>query len=104
MELIESGRADSEETDALLRELFSQCPEKPEALVLGCTHYPFASNSLRRVLGDSVALLDGGDGTARETRRRLEAANLLRCGEGELIIENSLGGDLLERSRELLEQ
>ena len=103
VELIESGRADSPETDALLQTLFSQCPQPLDALVLGCTHYPFAANSLRRVLGDSVALLDGGDGTARETRRRLEAAGLLRSGDGELIIENSLGGDLLDRSLELLE-
>ena len=103
VELIESGRADSPETDELLRRLFSQCPEKLDAVVLGCTHYPFAANSLRRVLGRDVSLLDGGDGTARETRRRLEAAGLLRTGAGELIMENSRGGDLLVRSRELLE-
>ena len=104
VELIESGKADSPETDELLRALFDACPEKLDAVVLGCTHYPFASNALRRVLGEAVALLDGGDGTARETRRRLAAADLLRSGEGELIMENSLGGELLERSRELLEK
>ena len=104
VELIESGRADSPETDDLLRRLFAQCPEKLDAVVLGCTHYPFAATSLRRVLGDGVALLDGGDGTARETRRRLEAAGLLRRGTGELIIENSRGGELLALSRKLLEQ
>ena len=104
VELIESGRADSPETDALLRSLFAQCPEKLNALVLGCTHYPLAANALRRVLGDGVALLDGGDGTARETRRRLEAAGLLRTGPGELIMENSRGGELLTLSRKLLEQ
>ena len=103
VELIESGMADSRQTDELLRGLFASCPEPLDALVLGCTHYPFASASLRRVLGDGVALLDGGDGTARETRRRLEAAGLLRCGEGQLTMENSRGGQLLERSRELLD-
>ena len=70
---------------------------------MGCTHYPFAEKSLRRVLGEDVALLDGGDGTARETKRRLEAAGLLRSGIGEIIMENSRGGTLLELSRELLE-
>ena len=104
VELIESGRADSPEADDLLRRLFAQCPEKLDAVVLGCTHYPFAATSLRRVLGDGVALLDGGDGTARETRRRLEAAGLLRRGTGELIMENSRGGELLALSRKLLEQ
>ncbi len=103
VELIESGRADSPETDELLRGVFAQCPEQLNALDLGCTHYPFAADSLRRVLGEGVTLLDGGDGTARETRRRLEAAGLLRSGEGVLIMENSRGGDLLVRSRELLE-
>ena len=102
VELIESGRADSPETDALLRNLFTDCPEKLDALVLGCTHYPFAEQSLRRVLGETTALLDGGDGTARETRRRLEKAGLLRSGEGQVILENSRGGHLLELTREFL--
>ncbi|MBQ3504924.1 MAG: glutamate racemase [Oscillospiraceae bacterium] len=104
VELIERGRADSSETELLLKNLFAACPEPLDALVLGCTHYPFAAETLRRVLGDQVALLDGGDGTARETRRRLSAAGLLRSGKGELILENSRGGDLLIRSRELLER
>ena len=104
VELIESGRADSPETDALLKALFDTCPEPLDAVVLGCTHYPFAAEALSRVLGEKVALLDGGDGTARETRRRLAAAGLLRSGEGELILENSRGGELLERTRDLLNQ
>ena len=104
VELIESGRADSPETDALLKALFDTCPEPLDAVVLGCTHYPFAAEALSRVLGEKVSLLDGGDGTARETRRRLAAAGLLRTGEGELILENSRGGELLERTRDLLNQ
>ena len=103
VELIESGKADSPQTDALLQALFASCPEPLDALVLGCTHYPFASASLRRVLGEHTALLDGGDGTARETRRRLAAAGLLRTGPGQVLLENSRGGELLDLSRILLE-
>ena len=104
VELIESGKADSPETDALLRQLFAPY-ENLDALVLGCTHYPFAAPSLKRVLGESVALLDGGDGTARETRRRLAETDLLYGGPGELIIENSANRpELLELSRLLLEK
>ena len=88
VELIETGKADSPEADALLRELFAPYPQL-DALVLGCTHYPFAVKSISRVLGDHPALLDGGDGTARETRRRLREAGLLRTGEGSVTIENS---------------
>ena len=104
VELIESGRADSPETDALLRQLFAPY-DKLAALVLGCTHYPFAKKAIARVLGENVALLDGGDGTARETRRRLEGAGLLRRGEGSVTFLNSKNlPELTELSRQLLEE
>jgi hypothetical protein len=41
------------------------------------------------VLGEEVVLLEGGDGTARETRRRLSQAGLLEEGEGSVRIINS---------------
>jgi len=104
VELIEAGKADSPETDALLHALFAPYP-KLDALVLGCTHYPFAARAISRVLGDDVALLDGGDGTARETKRRLKEARLLRTGEGSVTFENSKNSqELLELSRQLLER
>lgn len=102
--LIEEGKADSPEMDAVLRELLAPYLGKLDALVLGCTHFPFAAPALRRILGDNVIILDGGDGTARETRRRLEAADLLENGTGSLILENSLNTQtILRRSRMLLE-
>ena len=102
VELIEQGKADSPETDALLRTLFAPYPQL-DALVLGCTHYPFAAASVARVLGREAALLDGGDGTARETKRRLQEAGLLRTGEGSVRFANSADRpDLLTLSRQLL--
>lgn len=104
VELVEQGRADSPETEALLTALFAPYLGKLDAVVLGCTHYPFAAKAISRVLGEEVALLDGGDGTARETRRRLEEAGLLENGSGEVVLTNSLpDGDILRLSRELLE-
>ena len=104
VELIEAGRADSPEAEEMLRRLFENYP-KLDALVLGCTHYPFAAGTIRRVLGEDVALLDGGDGTARETKRRLEAAGLLRSGDGSVTIENSKNDPhLLSFAMELLEE
>ncbi len=84
VELIEQGKADTPETDSLLQTILAPYIGKLDALVLGCTHYPFAAAAISRVLGPGVALLDGGDGTARETQRRLKNANLLsenHCGE-----------------------
>jgi len=42
-----------------------------DTLVLGCTHYPFASDQLRQLVGPSVQLIDTGEAVARQTRRLL---------------------------------
>ena len=105
VQLIEQGKVDSPETENLLREILTPYIGKLDALVLGCTHYPFAAKAISRVLGESVTLLDGGDGTARETKRRLEQAGLLENGEGEVTITNSSGnGNLIRLSYELLQR
>ena len=104
VELVERGQADSPEAESLLRELFAPYQGKLDEVVLGCTHYPFAAKAISRVLGSGVALLDGGDGTARETRRRLAEADLLENGTGEVILTNSLPDEgILTLSRTLLE-
>lgn len=87
--LVEAGKADSPESEAYLRSILEPYAAELDALVLGCTHFPFAERTIRRILGDRVVLLDGGDGTARETRRRLLAAGLLENSRGELVLENS---------------
>lgn len=105
VELVERGQADSPEAENLLRELFAPYQGKLDEVVLGCTHYPFAAKAISRVLGCGVALLDGGDGTARETRRRLAEAGLLENGTGEVILTNSLPDEsILELSRKLLDE
>ena len=89
VELVEAGRADSDEAVALMHRELDPFLGRLQALVLGCTHYPFMKNAIRRVVGPNVELLDGSEGTARETLRRLEEADLCRTGTGELVIENS---------------
>ena len=89
VELVEAGLGNSPQADALLRPLLEPYAGKLSAVVLGCTHYPFAAESISRVLGPDTVLLDGGEGTARETRRRLEKADLLGTGKREILIENS---------------
>lgn len=105
VELVEAGKAESPEAETLLRRILSPYLGKLDALVLGCTHYPFAAKAMSRVLGPEVTLLDGGEGTARETRRRLEAAGLLENGPGEIRMTNSAPDpELLRLSWALLEE
>ena len=91
VELIEAGKADDPQTEALLRPILEPFAGKLDAIVLGCTHYPFAKTAIQKILGEKTVLLDGGEGTARETKRRLESAGLLADGDGQVQLENSLG-------------
>ena len=91
VELVEAGKADTAEAVELMERLLGPYTGKLSALVLGCTHYPFMKKAMAEVLGSGVELLDGGAGTARETRRRLLEAGLLNDGQGELVVENSSG-------------
>ena len=91
VELVEAGKCDTAEAVALMAQILEPYGDKLDALVLGCTHYPFMKKAMAAVLGDGVELLDGGEGTARETRRRLSQEGLLREGTGELFVENSSG-------------
>lgn len=50
---------------------FGKNPGEVDTLVLGCTHYPFATETLRTLVGADVAFLEGGAPVARQTRRLL---------------------------------
>ena len=103
VELIESGKADAPETEILLRQLLTPYVGKLDALVLGCTHYPFVKAMVARILGSQTQLLDGSLGTARHTMHCLEEKDLLLQGEGSLQIENSSGDPkLIALAAELL--
>ena len=105
VELVESGREASPQMDALMENLLGPYRGQLDAVVLGCTHYPFAAAAISRVLGEKTLLLDGGEGTARETQRRLAAAGLLSEGPGELVIRNSLPGrEIIDLCYTLLKQ
>ena len=104
VELVEQGNADSPETEALLRSLLAPWAGKLDGIVLGCTHYPFVAETIARIL-PGTEIFDGGGGTARNTRRRLGEAGLLREeGEGCVVFENSSPDpEMLPRCKKLLE-
>ena len=103
VELVEAGKAVGSESEELLRLMLAPYAGKLDAVVLGCTHYPFAAATIQKVLGENTVLLDGGEGTARETRRRLAAADLLHDGEGVIEIHSSAEDpQMINRCWELL--
>lgn len=55
-----------------------------DTLVLGCTHYPFAGEHLRELLGPHIQFLDTGAPVARQTRLRLPVAEASPAIAGEV--------------------
>ncbi len=102
--LVEEGKENSAEMDAYLQKIFLPFREKQiDAVVLGCTHFPFAYDGIYRAFDGKVTLFDGAEGTARELKRRLAEKNLLRAAgeEGSVLIENSLGEEKVRLSKRL---
>lgn len=49
---------------------------KPDALVLGCTHYPILRDVIQQTVGPHVKLIDSGEAAAEEVERLLIAKGL----------------------------
>ena len=84
MEYVERGLSHTPEVESFLRVLLAEyTAEGPfgpmDAVVMGCTHYPFVAAEIQKVLGENCRVFDGAEGTAREMRRRIEAAGLLNA-------------------------
>ena len=92
VELVERGLEDGPEIDAYLREIFEPYSDrKIDCVVLGCTHFPFAKKAILRFFSNNVNIFDGGEGTARQTRRVLYERGRLNdpSASGRIDFKNS---------------
>jgi glutamate racemase len=75
---IEAGELDSPQTMEMLRKWIEPMQEQNiDRLVLGCTHYPFVRESIHRIVGDSVQIIDPAPAIAKQVRRVLESQDAL---------------------------
>ena len=102
MELVE--QEDWRGAETYLKELFARYDlEKTDAVVLGCTHYVFLKDMIRRMLPEHVVITEGSEGTARQLKRVLARNRLLNeSGEGFVELETSGSPEDLEKLRRLL--
>ena len=107
VEFIEAGKLEGEEVETYLRDkLATYKNDKISSIVLGCTHYNNIKNSLYKILGKDILIIDGGLGTAKELKRRLENKDLLnkRNNKGSIEIINTFNKkEIIDLSYELLE-
>jgi len=79
VERVECGDLAGPRTRALLEGyLVPLLQRRVDTIVLGCTHYPHLRPLIAAIAGPEVAIVDSGAAVARQLRRRLELAGLLR--------------------------
>ena len=78
VEFVERGQVSGDEVTVLAERLLAPVrAEGIDALLLGCTHYPYLSRVIGDVMGPDVVLVSSGDETAFALATRLKAENLL---------------------------
>ena len=73
--LVEEGWIEHPVTEQVARiylgEAGAQAPEGADVLVLACTHYPLIAPLLRRIVPESMQIVDSAESTARVVRRSI---------------------------------
>jgi glutamate racemase len=77
VEFVEKGETTSEQVHVLARRLLAPVKDAGvDALLLGCTHYPYLARTISDVMGRDVVLVSSADETAFEVRSLLGATRL----------------------------
>ncbi len=75
--LTEEGWTQETETYSIAKKHLQNIIEfKPDALVLGCTHYPILRDVIQQTVGENVKLIDSGEATAEEVEKLLNKKGL----------------------------
>lgn len=106
VEFVERGQTTGDEVTVLAERLLAPVREaNVDALLLGCTHYPFLARTINDVMGADVTLVSSADETAFAVRRQLTDQGLLRAestpgkhrfvSSGDIDVFRDLGRQLL---------
>lgn len=104
VELVEAGQAQSVEAEQQVRALLEPYrAEQIDAVVLGCTHYPYLREHIQKVFPDA-RLFDGRDGTVQRLKSQLEKYGLRSDGTpGTVEYSTSAGPETIELMKRLMD-
>ena len=81
VEFVERDQTTGDEVMVLAERLLAPVRDAGvDALLLGCTHYPYLSRVISDVMGPEVVLVSSADETAFIVKQELEATHLMRTG------------------------
>lgn len=102
--LVEEGFFEDEATHLIAKRYLDKFTENSvDTLILGCTHYPVIRNTIQRIVGEEVVMVDSGEETAKFVKKYLESNNLCtsKSTKSELKIYVS---DLSHKFQEIAER
>ena len=80
-ELIEKGIYSGSKIDSLLKEYLNPMIENDiDKLVLGCTHYPLIKDPIKKIINESIEIIECSEAVALQTERILIKSNLINSG------------------------
>jgi len=100
VELVEAGIFEGQKISNVLEEYFFDLPkDRIESVVLGCTHFIFIKEAIRKLFDGDIKLIDGNYGTIQQLKRKITVSK----HGGSLEIINSGGASYIELSYKLLQ-
>ena len=106
VEYVESGDLKGKDVREYLENKFANYKrEDISSVVLGCTHYPFVKDIIKDIVGKDIPVIDGGLGTSKELKRKLEELDMLTdsTDKGNIELYNSSDDKkMIEISKKLL--
>jgi glutamate racemase len=106
--LVESGIIDGIEIEDSIQTYFKGLdPGTISSVVVGCTHFGFLENSLKKVLGEHIRIADPNDGIIRHLKNILEQENLLNDTDinNPLVEMYNSGGEVyVESAKKMLQK
>jgi glutamate racemase len=98
VELVEAGILSGSEVDSAIAEYTTPMLEAgADTLVLGCTHYPFLKDSIQRLVGNEITIIDTGAAVAKRTQSLLpEYEKQISNRNGKINIHTTGNLELLE--------
>ncbi|MCJ8321843.1 MAG: glutamate racemase [Colwellia sp.] len=83
VELIEANKINTQECNTLLRRFIATLLTKNvDTLVLGCTHYPFLTDKIRHIVGNTMNLVETAVPVTLQLKRKLAEQNSLTTNKG----------------------
>lgn len=99
VELVESGKTSGPEAEAVVRASLQPLLDAgADVIVLGCTHYPFLMDVIRKIAGPSVAVIDPAPAVARHLLDVMSSDSILPSSSGNVseTFSENLTGSLSE--------